>query len=389
VPIALAVVGGAALLIVEASPLSPGSATPRIDDWSVDASLELWRQIPGLTLQFQRDGTLWASRAADVFSSSDQGESWSHVARLCPRESGPAAALRHALGASHTARMLRPPGGIETLLVLRSGTLLAAAGDRVYRKGSDSPDFEVVYRQRTDPEWKKIFRGWGEDATGQVWFGEYGVDRATDSRVLVGREDGTRWEVAYTFPRSGRPGGVRHVHGVQVDPYTGRIWAVTGDRPDESRIGWLGGEGGFTTAGTGSRHWTAVSLMFTERSVLWGTDALREPCGVFRWDRGTGATEQIAELGGPVFHSAVLADGRLLVATEIEGVGSDGVELWVGTEDGPWRRVLTAPPFEDPERRRLGTLSFPLGDPLPALMFTADRVGGVDRAAFVGRIAGE
>ena len=388
-PIALAVALAGVLVAVECSPLTPEPRPPSLGDWTVEGQLELRREIPGLTLQFYDGEALWGTRGADVFVSPDLGRSWTRSGRLCPREPGPVAALRHTLGASHVARLFRPPGGIESLLVLRSGTVLASAGDRVYRQAAGEADFHVVHRQRAEPEWKKIFRQWGEDASGAVWFGEYGVARAADSRVFVGREDGTRWEVAHTFPRSGQIGGVRHIHGVQVDPYTGRVWVVTGDRPGESRIGWLGGEGGFTTAGKGSRQWTAVSLMFTPRSVQWGTDALREPCGVFRWDRISGVTEQVAELGGPVFHSTALADGRLVLATEVEGIGTDGVELWIGSDTAPWKRVAVVPPFEDPDRRRLGTLSFPLGEPLPALMFTADRVGKTERAAFVGALPGE
>ena len=369
---------------VELTPLTPAPRAPTdVAAWPVDGGITLESALPGVTLQHVRAGSLWASRQADVFRSDDLGRSWARVGRLCPAEPGPAALLRHLAGRSHLARALRPAGGIETLLVLRSGTVLAAAGARIYRQAEGEGPFEVVHRQRTDPEWKKIFRHWAEDGSGDVWFGEYGVERLADSRILVSRDDGLSFEVAHTFPRAGEPGGIRHVHGVQVDPFTDRVWVVTGDRPDESRIGWLGGAGGFRTVGEGSRQWTAVSLMFTPDAVLWGTDALKEPCGIFRWDRESEETTRVADLDGPVFHSAVLADGRLLVATEIEGVGSDGVSLWLGEDPGRWERGLAAPPFRDTERAKLGTFSFPLGDPLPVPMFTADRVGEVERAAYL------
>ncbi|MDP7114978.1 MAG: hypothetical protein QGH45_23590 [Myxococcota bacterium] len=369
---------------VELTPLVPAPRAPTdVAAWPVEGEITLESALPGVTLQYVRAGFLWASRQADVFRSDDLGRSWARVGRLCPAEPGPADLLRHLAGRSHLARALRPAGGIETLLVLRSGTVLAAAGARIYRQVEGEGPFAVVHRQRTDPEWKKIFRQWGEDGSGDVWFGEYGVERLADSRILVSRDDGLTFEVAHTFPRAGEPGGIRHVHGVQVDPFTDRVWVVTGDRPDESRIGWLDGDGGFRAVGEGSRQWTAVSLMFTPDAVLWGTDALREPCGIFRWDRESRETTRVAELDGPVFHSAVLADGRLLVATEIEGVGSDGVSLWLGEDPGRWERVLAAPPYRDAERAKLGTFSFPLGDPLPVPMFTADRIGEVERAAYL------
>ncbi len=371
-------------ILVELAPLAPAPRVPTwVEEWPVDGAIFLDAALPGLTFQYVRAGTVWATRQADVFRSDDLGRSWARVGRLCPAEPGPAARLRHLVGRSHLARALRHPGGIETLLVLRSGTVLAAAGGRVYRQAGGEGPFAVVHRLRTEPEWKKIFRQWGEDGSGAVWFGEYGVDRLADSRILVSRDDGLTFGVAHTFPRAGEPGGIRHVHGVQVDPFTDRVWVVTGDRPEESRIGWLEREGGFRVVGEGSRQWTAVSLMFTPDAVLWGTDALREPCAVFRWDRASGETTRVAELDGPVFHSAVLADGRLLVATEIEGAGSDGVSLWLGEDPGRWVQVLVAPPYRDPERARLGTFSFPLGDPLPAPLFTADRVGDVERSAYL------
>jgi hypothetical protein len=201
----------------------------------------------------------------------------------------------------------------------------------------------------------------------------------------VGTDDGQSWETGYTFPVRATSGGVRHVHGVQTDPIRGRVWVTTGDRGQDIRIGWLESDGTFRQVTGGDQHLKAVSLMFDAEAVSWGADAPEGPFGVWRWNRRDGTIEREAPLRGPVLFSTVLADGTKVVATEIEGPATDA-SLVVARPGQDWREAARMPTFRDEGRQRYGTASFPLGEPLPVLLFNVERLGRVERSAMLARL---
>jgi hypothetical protein len=102
-------------------------------------------------------------------------------------------------------------------------------------------------------------------AEGTAYLGEYPLDDTTP-RVLRSEDEGRNWHPHVALP------SVRHVHGVQRDPYTGDRWVTTGDRGDECCIGRLV-DGEFRPVGRGGQEWRAVELSFTPSAVLWGVDS--------------------------------------------------------------------------------------------------------------------
>jgi len=99
---------------------------------------------------------------------------------------------------------------------------------------------------------------------GDVYLAEYTLGDGP-ARVLVSDDLGETWS---TFAERS---DVRHFHGLFEDPYTGRLWATTGDADDESAVGYFV-DGEFTPVGRGSQRWRAVGLAFTPDAVLWGMD---------------------------------------------------------------------------------------------------------------------
>jgi hypothetical protein len=372
-----------ALVVFEGSSPSPSVGAARIDGWTLGADLRIDGEIRDLQLQFFDGEQLWATRGEEVWRGDPSGRSWQMAGRLGPSAEGAVAALRDRLGATRTARMLHPRRGVESLLVLESGALLASLPPWIQRSDDGGQSWERVHRFRADPP-RGVLRHWDQDGGGDVWFGEYGAGGdAADSRVWRSRDDGLSWEVAWTFGPRGTPGGARHVHAVQVDPVGGRPWVATGDRGDDVRLGWLDLGGRFEQVAGSAPSGKAVSLLFTDEHVLWGADAPDGPCGVWRWSRTDGSLQQVAELPGPVLYSTALADGTLIVATEVEGVGLDG-GLHVSRDGGAtWVDVARMPSFERPEQRSWGTASFPLGEPMPSLLFNVERLGVIERSVIV------
>ena len=143
--------------------------------------------------------------------------------------------------------------------------------------------------------------------------GEVNVYRTTDNL--------TSWKSVYSFP----PGKIRHVHAVQKDPYTGKIWICTGDLDRESSVGWSDDE--FETLhiiGKGSQLWRVCQLVFTEEALYWGTDTgILSVAGIYKWDRKSGNIQKLYELDGPVFYGITLANGTIVMSSNREGMKNE------------------------------------------------------------------
>src|SRR5699024_507476 len=92
----------------------------------------------------------------------------------------------------------------------------------------------------------------------------------------------------------------------------------------------------------GSQQARAVDLLFTEEAVFYATDAPHDPNYIYRYDRETGQTEQLQQVGGPVFYGRKTG-GRLFFSTVAEPSDinrTDAVELWrSGNEGDSWRKL--------------------------------------------------
>lgn len=151
-----------------------------------------------------------------------------------------------------------------------------------------------------------------------LYLGEYPLGDETP-RVLASTDGGESWETVAALP------GVRHVHAVQVDPYTGELWVTTGDADEECRVGRLV-DGQFEPVGGGDQRWRAVELAFTADAVLWGMDSVYEPTNpvvrLRREDVGESdpSLEVLHELSSSVYYATAFAvDGVRWVAFSTAG----------------------------------------------------------------------
>ena len=137
---------------------------------------------------------------------------------------------------------------------------------------------------------------------GTIYVGEYQLEYDRPARLLRSTDNGQTWTGFDIAP-------ARHIHGVQVDPYSGELWITTGDTDVESRILRFDDES-FSVVGGGSQAWRAVELAFTEDAILWGMDcayATSKP--IYRLDRqwiDDGTPMKVSEVAGSVYYSATL-----------------------------------------------------------------------------------
>lgn len=152
----------------------------------------------------------------------------------------------------------------------------------------------------------------------EIYWGEY-FRNAARGPVKIYRtpDQGQTWEVVREF----EAGFTRHIHSIQEDPFTGKLWICMGDLDHESRIGWT--DDGFENIhyiGSGSQIWRSAHVVFTENYVYWGTDSgFDESAGIYRWDKSSEKFERVQQSPGAVLFGTSMEKGTLVFSTDREG----------------------------------------------------------------------
>lgn len=157
------------------------------------------------------------------------------------------------------------------------------------------------------------------DAAGNLFFGEYlsNEDRGPVSvyRYVSGSNS---VENVFSFPKD----SIRHIHGIYFDLFEGSLVCLTGDADPECRM--LRTRDGFKTVetiGDGDESWRAVSALFAEDAVYFGTDAEFRSNTVYKLDRATGDRQSLGQVNGTVFYSQQFL-GDMFFSTTAENAPS-------------------------------------------------------------------
>jgi len=151
-----------------------------------------------------------------------------------------------------------------------------------------------------------------------IFFGEYfRNDDKQAVRIFKSADFGFNWEIAHEF----KPGEIRHIHALQQDPYTSRLWICTGDNNNESIIGWSDND--FKTIypiGQGSQIWRACQLVFTNEALYWGTDTESYvDAGIYRMDRVSLVVTKLKTIRGAIFFGTILQNETIILTSDREG----------------------------------------------------------------------
>jgi len=282
--------------------------------------MESFEKIKGRALGF-RDGRLYIAKGSDIIEAENlqKRNRWPRL---------PVSSLRNiAMKINTTSRALRL--GVHHLVF------------------SDSHALALVNRTFflvTPNGYKDIGRLTGSRpmvmcaAEDSFYYGEY---RSNPERSAVKiyklRAENEVWEEVWRFE------GVRHIHGVMRDPYSGAIWVTTGDTNKEAAI-WRTHDDFNTlekiTGGTQQQR--AVQLLFTPSYVYFGSDTPLERNGIYRLHRNTFRIEQVAEVNGSVFYGARVGS-TLFFSTAVEPSTvntSRFAEVWRSRDGSNWDRIL-------------------------------------------------
>lgn len=284
---------------------------------------EVVERAPGV-VHYVEDRLAYASSGTRILRSVNGGETWEELARL-------SVPLRARAGAN--SRMLRRllRIGVHHLLPCSDDALVVLGFGRVFRVEAETgrvQDVTAIHGGRP-----LNLERFGT----ALYYGEYrpNPERSPVS-VWRGRDGARTWEAAWTFE------GIRHVHGVFADPWSGDIWLTTGDEDAESGL-WVTRDDFSTLERVlgGTQQWRVVQIVFTYEHIYFGSDTPRERNHIYRMDRSGENVTPLVEVEGSVFHGIRRGD-RLLFSTACEPsrVNTRRVaEVWMSTQEAGWCRI--------------------------------------------------
>jgi hypothetical protein len=333
--------------------------------------LTIQKVVPNMVVHHIDDEEIWTSSNYTIYRSKDEGDTFDKVADL------PVSFAMQILGRFRLpSRAFRL--GIRSLKKLGSGTVLIIASRKIFRLRDGK--FEVVhsFQRGLGP----LREGWCEDEKGNSYLGEYFLNNKRDAsvRLLKSTDDGRSWETIRSLQH------IRHIHCVQYDSFSGRIWMGTGDRDEESSISFSEDEGKtWTEIGSGDQMFRAVSLLFTKDHVYWGSDVPTRQNYIYRYGRKSGEIEKLAAVDGPVHYSAILENGIKLFATTAEG-DSEGksaewdkkAHIWASENGTLWEDLISWEKDQWPYILGFGRVLFPHGQYKDNLYFTTQCLKKVD-----------
>jgi hypothetical protein len=324
-------------------------------------------------LYADKGGTIYGMDDVFVYSSIDGGQTFQQVGRIKKPVGSLAEKIKDMVARLRITRFIRGHRFGYNLVVLDSGTIVVFSGLYIYRSDDGGKTFESVLDLSADTIYSPFpfSPGVTVGPNDTVYFGEYqySEDRPYTARIVKGTNDGSDWEIAYTFDS----GQVWHVHSIYYDRYRNGYWICTGDSNDEAGLYWTDDDfESLVKVGGGSRDWRIVSLIITKDYLYWGSDNPDDGASIFRLDVVNNYLEEILHIGYVVYYSTMLSDGTMVLSTTFEPDSpfvqaqspSPETSLWVSRDGANWKKILNLPHDWNKHRAKI---AFPGGEPLPIL----------------------
>ncbi len=207
------------------------------------------------------------------------------------------------------SRLLRAE--IHDYITLRSGCGICIAKKAIFLENKTSKKFEKVFVVPRGSRPMMLC----EDTEGNLFFGEYFDNKERNEvKIYSSFDNGNTWKIAYTF----FPDTIRHIHGIQMDPFTGFIWITTGDEDGECNIALTKDK--FKTLeiiATGGQEFRACNLLFLEDKIIYGTDSPYIQNFIRAISRNDFSIVNITKVQGSVINACRIGN-KCIISTTVE-----------------------------------------------------------------------
>ena len=287
---------------------------------------------PHLRIHTIIGGILIASRGYSIFKSKDLGKSWIFSGTL------PMSLRKIFLSKSRiVSRAFRI--GIHQIKQIHNGKILICCDNNFFLS---DPSLSAFKRINLNSHFFQLLDNNICVTPEYTYFGEY-IDNSKKNKVNIFRtHDGENWDIIYSFPEK----SIKHVHLLQFDPFSEKIWFSTGDNDSECLLGYANYDfSEIKVIGNNHQDWRCLELLFTSGKIYWGTDNPADQNWLISFDRNSHAIQKIAQFNGPVYNLKHVSAGYILVTAVEGGRGEwdNRARIWYSTdiEKLPWNECIS------------------------------------------------
>lgn len=284
-------------------------------------SLQLVRK--NSLLHFVDDERLICSRRNHIFLSEDEGDSWKKIFSL------PCSSFESLLISN---RLLRRLFRKYIFHIVPDGDIwIVFAFGKIYT--IDISKNALVSVNTIKGSRPLIIAKKGN----RVYYGEYTSNPSRHPISLFeSTPDKRSFHEWYVF------NDVRHIHSIQLDPYSEALFVATGDNDDECLLGYFDENRRFVKLVAGSQQARCIQLLFEKEYIYFASDAPDEENSIYRLKRSDHSVEKLQKVGGPVFYG-FNNRGLLFFSTVCEPSEVNEqryVELWASKDGVQWKCIL-------------------------------------------------
>jgi len=295
--------------------------------------LVVQKSVPNLRPHTVISGTLLASRGYKIFKSEDWGETWEIWGQL------PVPYYKRLLSKNRLAsRVLRM--GLSQVYQVSEDKLLLCC-DKAFFVSDLSFSRSDVRKANIHVRCFQLLDNSICVGPEHIYYGEYFPNPRRDEVKIFRSSDGVHWETIYSFPN----GSIKHMHVLQYDAFSNKIWFSTGDADGECVLGFTDLDfSELHVVGKDSQRWRTLEFLFTEAKVFWGMDTPLVESQLLAYDRGTGCVDEIASFDGPIYNLRGVGDKGYIIVTAAErGVGEwdNQAHIWYSTNLQDWEDCIS------------------------------------------------
>jgi hypothetical protein len=301
-------------------------------------------------IQYIDENIIYSTRGRSIYCSNNNGMTWFFLTKV------PVNYLyRISLVFEVSARLFR--SDVSHLVAVGNNIIVIFCSGRIYNYDLETKAFSDNPSKISGSRPLKMCI----DINGTLYYGKYhnNVKREI-SPIYKSNDAGRNWEVVFNMS------GVRHVHGVFYDKYENKIWVTTGDSDKESGI-WVTADKfqSLKKIIGGNQASRAVSLIFTQDYIYYGSDTPLQKNYIYRLERGTNIITKMQEVGSSVFWGCKVGDS-LIFSTAVEPSEINKTrrtEVWLSADGILWRKKLTfCKDFYSMKYFQYGQVLFPYGE---------------------------
>ncbi|MDD2834704.1 MAG: hypothetical protein PHY05_01005 [Methanothrix sp.] len=193
------------------------------------------------------------------------------------------------------------------------------------------------------------------------------------------------WEKLYSF--TGKT--IRHIHLIQYDSFSNKLWFSTGDKDLECLMGFTDFDfSKIRLIGKGDQSWRTLEILFEKDKIFWGTENPNGCNHLISLDRQTNKQYLLGKFSAPIYSLKKISCGYLALTPVEYGVGDidKKAHVWFSSrlDSGNWNKTLSYKKDQFPLIFGFGRLSF-AGEIGDMLFFSAQCLKDVDNSTIILR----